>query len=211
MPDQEPDRGGERTVPAAETTLPAAVASWIAPVVRAVLALVTTVLITFSPDHSAAFGLAVFGGWAIGNGLIVGALQLRTEPDRVNRMLCGLAAVVSVAAGILAFTLPPSLGLLLVLVSAWAAITGFVELFAGLRTRGRSPVARDRLAAGAFTAILAVVLVLLPGDSVVSVGLFGAYLAILGVFLMIGGLSLKWAGSSGAAPAPAPPDETDAR
>ena len=34
---------------------------------------------------------------------------------------------------------------------------------------------------------------LLPPDSVTAVGLLGGYLVILGVYLVIGGFSLKWA------------------
>lgn len=168
--------------------------AWLVPVVRGALALVATAAITFSQNHSPAFGLVVFGAWAIATGLVVGALQLRFVEDRPSRAIFAISAVVTVVAGLLAVSLPGGgLAFFLVLVSAWAAITGFLELYAGLRGRGRDASARDRVAAGVLTAVLAIVFLLLPPDAVTAVGLFGGYLAILGVYLVIGGFSLKWA------------------
>ncbi|KQM81997.1 HdeD family acid-resistance protein [Agromyces sp. Leaf222] len=171
---------------------------WVAPVVRGLLALVPAAVITFSPNHSAGFGLVTFGAWAVVSGLVVGALSLRLIEDRGIRSLFAINAVVTVVAGLLALTVPGGLPFLLFLVSAWAAVTGFVELYAGLRGRGRTAAARDWIVSGAFTAILAIVFLLLPPDTVTAVGLIGAYLVILGVYLLIGGFSLKWAVSADA-------------
>ena len=172
---------------------------WVVPVVRGLLALVPSAVITFSPNHSPELGLLVFGVWAIASGLVVGALSLRLLADRGIRSLVLVNAVVTVATGLLAVTVPGGLPFLLYLVSVWAAVTGFVELFAGLRARGRTPAARDWIAAGGFTALLAIVFLLLPPDAVTAVGLLGAYFVILGVYLVIGGFSLKWAAAPGAA------------
>ncbi|MFE6964968.1 HdeD family acid-resistance protein [Agromyces sp. NPDC057679] len=166
---------------------------WVVPVVRGLLAVVPAVVITFSPNHSPELGLLVFGIWAVVSGLVVGALSLRLLVGRGIRSLFAINAVVTVVAGLLALSVPGGLPFLLYLVSVWAAVTGFVELYAGLRSRGRTSAARDWIAVGAFTAILAVVFLLLPPDAVTAVGLLGGYLVILGVFLVIGGLSLKWA------------------
>ncbi|GAA1957728.1 HdeD family acid-resistance protein [Agromyces allii] len=169
---------------------------WVAPVVRGLLALVPAAVITFSQDHSASLGLVAFGAWAVVSGLVVGALSLRLIEDRGIRSIFAINAVVTVVAGLLALTVPGGLAFLLFLVSAWAAVTGFLELYAGLRGRGRTPAARDWIAAGGFTAILAIVFLLLPPDTVTAVGLIGGYLVILGVYLLIGGFSLKWAAAA---------------
>jgi hypothetical protein len=50
---------------------------------------------------------------------------------------------------------------------------------------------------GAFTAIAALVFLLIPPDSLAAVGLLGAYGIVLGVYLAIAGLSLKWAPQDG--------------
>ncbi len=166
---------------------------WVVPVVRGLLALVPAAVITFSPNHSPELGLVVFGAWAIASGLVVGALTMRLLAARGIRSLFAVNAMVTVVAGLLSVTVPGALPFLLYLVSVWAAVTGFIELYAGLRSRGRTPAARDWIAVGAFTAVLAVVFLLLPPDPVTAVGLLGGYLVILGVFLLIGGFSLKWA------------------
>ena len=172
---------------------------WVVPVVRGLLALIPAAVITFSQNHSPELGLLVFGAWAIVSGLVVGALSLRLLDARGIRSLFVVNAVVTVTAGLLAVSMPGGLPFLLYLVSVWAAVTGFVELYAGLRSRGRTPAARDWIAVGGFTAVLAIVFLLLPLDAVTAVGLVGGYLVILGVYLVIGGFSVKWALAPGAA------------
>jgi uncharacterized membrane protein HdeD (DUF308 family) len=189
----------EVAVATARDAAPERTQYWVVPVVRGLLALVPAAVITFSPNHSPELGLLVFGTWAIASGLVVGALTLRLMDDRGIRSLFLVTAIATVAAGLLAVTVPGGLPFLLYLVSVWAAVTGFVELYAGLRARGRTSAARDWIAAGAFTAVLALVFLLLPPDPVTAVGLLGGYFVILGVYLVIGGLSLKWAEAPGAA------------
>lgn len=176
---------------------------WIVPVVRAVLAVVPAIAITFIADHSAGFGLLVFGLWALVSGLVLGALALRTLTG-APRTLFLVNGVVSAVAGLLALSFQGAggLALYLFLVSVWAAITGFVELYAGIRERSRaaragirSPVARDWIAVGTLTAVFALVYLLLPPNAVVAIGLLGAYLVIVGVYLAIAGFSLKWDGT----------------
>ncbi|MDQ0894034.1 HdeD family acid-resistance protein [Agromyces ramosus] len=180
---------------------------WAVPVVRGILALVPAAVITFSPNHSPAFGLLVFGVWAIVSGLVVGALSLRLTVERGIRTLFAVNGVATVVAGILAVTLPGVLPFLLYLVSVWAAVTGIVELFAGLRARGHSAVARDWIAVGVSTAVLALVFLVVPLDAVAAVGFLGGYLVIVGVYLLIAGFSLKWAAAP-VVPAPASADPT---
>jgi uncharacterized membrane protein HdeD (DUF308 family) len=177
---------------------------WVVPVVRGALAIVPAVVITFSQDHSPTLGLAVFGVWAIVSGLFTGAASLRLIDDRLIRTLFAANGVLTVIAGLLALIMPASLGFLVVLVISWAAVTGIVELIAGLRARGRSSASRDWVTAGAATALAAVVFLIFPFDAVSIVGLLGAYLVIVGVLLVIGGLSLKWGGQ--ARPAGAGPE-----
>lgn len=167
---------------------------WTVPLARAVLALVPAIVITFNADHSALFGLLVFGVFAIVNGIVTAGLSWRTVTDPRDRTLFVVQGVVGVVAGVLALIFHAGgLGFFLYLVTVWAAITGVLELYSGIRVRGRHAVTRDWLIVGAFTAILALTFLLLPPHAVVSVGLLGAYLVILGVYLVIAGLTLAWA------------------
>jgi uncharacterized membrane protein HdeD (DUF308 family) len=167
---------------------------WTVPVGRAILALIPAVLITFTPDHSAEFGLVTFGGFAVLSGLFVGILSWRTLTGPVFRTLFLVQGIVGVVVGAVALGFHGGgLGFFLYLVSVWGAVTGFLELYSGIRLRTRNPAARDWLVVGGATAVLALAFLLLPPHAVVSVGLLGAYLVMLGVFLVIAGLSLKWA------------------
>jgi uncharacterized membrane protein HdeD (DUF308 family) len=187
----------EVAVADARDTAPERAGSWLVPVVRGTLALVPAAVITFSQDHSPALGLTVFGVWAIVSGVVVGALSIRLAGGRTARWAAVANGIATAAAGLVALglrdTASNGVGAFTFTVAVWAAVTGIVELLAGLRLRGRTPAARDWIAAGALTALLALVFVLLPLDPVTAVGLLGAYLVVLGVLLLIGGFSQKWA------------------
>nr|WP_281363901.1 DUF308 domain-containing protein [Leifsonia soli] len=101
---------------------------------------------------------------------------------------------IGVIAGVLALALSSSgLGLFLYLVTVWAALTGILELYNGVRERGRDAAARDWLITGALTAVLALVLLFAPADAVLAIGLFGAWAVIVGVFQGIGAATLRGA------------------
>ena len=167
---------------------------WTVPIARAVVALVPAAVITFNADHSADFGLIVFGAFALVSGLITGLLSWKTVTDRRDRSIFAIQGVVGVLAGVLALAMNTGgLGFFLYIVSVWAAVTGALELYTGIRIRGRGQVTRDWLVVGSITAVLALVFLLLPPHAVVAVGLLGAYLVIIGVYLVIAGVSLSTA------------------
>lgn len=169
---------------------------WVVPSVRAVVALAAAALITFTRDaHTAEFGLIVFGVFAVLDGLVTGALTRVLTARGLTRTLFVIQGVIGVIAGVIALALfANSLGLFLYLVTVWAALTGFLELYSGLRDRGRDAAARDWLITGGLTAVLALVLLFVPADAVLAIGLFGAWAVIVGVFQAIGAVSLRSAG-----------------
>ncbi|MET1044500.1 MAG: hypothetical protein ABWX59_10345, partial [Microbacteriaceae bacterium] len=152
----------------------------------------------------------VFGVFTVLTGivLIIAALRVHTGAERIIVLLMALVGLL--AGGFALGLTDGGLPFFLYLVSVWAAITGFLELYLGLRGRRRNPAARDWIFVGAVTALFAIVVVILPPDftqqfsgaqgvsgtltaSVIAVGAFGAYAAIVGVYLVIGALSLSWA------------------
>lgn len=171
---------------------------WIVPAVRAAIALVTAVVVTFTQGaHTPVFGLIVFGCFAIADGIATAALTFLFGPRTLTRTLFVIQGVVGVVAGALALALASSgLGLFLYLVTVWGALTGFLELYSGLRDRARDAAARDWVITGALTAVLALVLLLVPADALLAVGLFGAWAVIVGVFQGIGAVSLRSAARS---------------
>ncbi len=174
---------------------------WVVPAVRAVVALAATAVITFTRDaHTAEFGLIVFGVFAILDGLATAVLTATSGLRGNTRTLFIVQGAIGVIAGVLALTLMTSgLGLYLYLVTVWAALTGFLELYNGIRNRGRDAAARDWLITGALTAVLAIAFLLIPVDALLSIGLFGAWAVIVGVFQAIGAVSLRSASRAVAA------------
>lgn len=175
---------------------------------RAIIAALAAVMITFSADHSAPVGLAVFSGFAIATAIVLFIAVWQVYPSGA-RGVPVLLAVVSLVAGMVT-GIPPlrTTTMFFVVVIAWAAITGLIELVAGLRARRTGDVAaRDAVLIGAATLALAAGLLLVnpaysldyfikeAGDTftltgiTIGVGLFGGYAAIVAVFLGIAGFS----------------------
>lgn len=191
-------------------------AYWPVAVARAVPAAGAALWITFSADHSAGFGLLVFGVFGVIDGLVLGAgAWFRLASSRVRAFFLAQAAV-TVVAGILALILQRGgIAYFFLIVTGFAAITGCLELSSGLRTRKRFAASTDWLTLGGLTVVTAIAFLVLPpgyrqtftgpdgvrrvlDSAVVSVGLFGAYAAIAAVYLIIAGLSAKWGTQSAA-------------
>lgn len=190
------------------TASPASAIHWTLPAARALPALLIAGVITFSPDHSAAFGLLVFGVFALADAALLIALLHRAVPDLPLRRLLFVRAGITAAAGVAALAmLSAGPGALLFIISAWAAAVALVELVGAVRSGSRVDGAKDLYITGAASAVLAVVMLALPADlnqgfqgtqggdiltsSIIGVGVLGAWAAVTGVFLAIGGLSLK--------------------
>jgi len=158
---------------------------------RAVPAAVAALVITFSRNHSAVVGISVFGGFALVSSVVIIVMIARVPLADPERIFFGIHAVVTAVSGIIALlTLGGGLAALVLLLSIWASLTAALELYAGYRQNNRT-LAREWLTLGAFTAILAISVSLFPVNDVYADGLFGAYGAILAVYLVIAGLSLR--------------------
>lgn len=184
--------------------------SWVAPLARAIPAIVLGVAITFSQDHSAALGLTAFGIFAVVTAAVLLASALRA--DRALRGTAWIHGVVTAIAGIAALVSPQrDLGVLILVVSAWAILTGALETINGVRFRRTRPIARDWLLGGVITIVLALVFLLVPRDytdpfrvedkgvvvsgvvtaDITLVGVLGAWAFILGALYAIAAVSLR--------------------
>jgi hypothetical protein len=192
------------------------VAYWYAPLARAVPAAALACVITFAGGfYTPEYGLASFGGYAIVAGLVGIVLSLRAVGRGVLRTVFLIQAIVSIGAGVAALVgMEGGLPVLLVVVALWGVVTGFLELYAGIRSRRSRAVGRDWIFVGALTVLFAVVCLVIPPDyvqhynapgdggartlnaSVMVVGALGVYGAIAAVYLAIAGFSLRFAGKA---------------
>jgi hypothetical protein len=174
---------------------------------RALFAAAAAVMITFSPDHSAAVGLSVFSGFVLTSALVMILAAWLVFPAGQrwpSIVLALLGFVFGMTAGVPAWRTDD---VFFVAVIGWAATTGLVELIVGLRARrAGDSTARDSITVGALGLLLALALIAIPagfvqpyaiegaGDFVLTgiilgVGMFGGYAAIVAVFLGIAGLT----------------------
>ncbi|WP_036284780.1 hypothetical protein [Microbacterium luticocti] len=194
---------------------------------RAVVAAIAAAMITFSSDHSAALGLAVFSGFAITTALFLFVAAWLAFPAGARWPVLLLGAI-DVVAGMVAGVGPLRTdGMFFGLVIAWAVASGIAELAIGLHARRRAVTAQDRsdardaLSAGVLGLVLAVALLLVPAGFAwtytiaeahrtftltgitIGVGIFGGYAAIVAVYLGIAGFSPRKAEASAPAANPA--------
>ena len=183
--------------------------AWVVPALRAIAALAVGFAITFTPAHSATFGLVAFGLFAVVAGAILLAGSLGQRSDRSSQGLFLTQGVVTALAGIAALVLPDGgVHYFVFVVSAWAIVTGALELVSGIRARARLAVARDWTILGGLTLILAIAFLVVPPDysqslggieqikgqltaSVILVGIFGAWAVVAGVLLGISAVSAR--------------------
>lgn len=176
---------------------------------RALFAAAAALMITFSPNHSAAVGLSVFSGFALTTGLVLVLAAWLVAPTG-GRWPYVVMGILGFAAGMTAgVTAWRTDDLFFVAVTAWALSTGLVELIAGLRARrAADPMARDAITVGGIGILLGILLLTIPAGFtqpyaikdageftltgiILGVGMLGGYAAIVAVFLGIAGLTPK--------------------
>lgn len=176
-------------------------------IARALFAALATVMVTFSPDHSAAVGLSVFSGFAIATGLVF-ALSAWVVFPTGSRGPAVLMAVLNLAAGMVAGIGPwRTTEMFFIVLIAWAVTTALAEIVPAVRSRRAGENARDALTIGILTAVLAVAVAVVPTGyaleyyiadagrsftltgTTIAVGIFGGYAAIVAVYLGIAGFS----------------------
>jgi uncharacterized membrane protein HdeD (DUF308 family) len=197
-------------VPAEASSALGAPDNWVAPLARALPALVLGLLITFSQDHSSILGLISFGVFAVVTAAILLASALRADPGLRGTVL--LQGIFTGIAGIAALVLPGGgIGYLVYVVSGWAIVAGAIETVNGIRYRKARLAARDWLLTGVLTLLLGLAFLLVPqglaegygfeekGEEVsgvitadiVLVGILGAWAIVVGVQLVIAAITLR--------------------
>lgn len=158
------------------------------PLTFGILAVIAGLVVTFVQNHSAQFGLIVFGAWALVTGVatlvqsVVGR-GMRLGPWRTTGW------VLTIIAGVAALLLAPSPAVFAVLTGIWAVLFGAAQ-FLAWRVRAHSdiPVSEGRFVALVSLGLGALQL-LMPANSVVNLGVLGAYWVVVGSWLIIGALS----------------------
>jgi len=193
---------------------------WPVFVLLAVPALAAALAITFAADHSVRFGLIVFGAFALGTAVAgaITVRMLPEAALRIRAVIRAAVAAVAGAASLsgLGWAVGPdveaaaSAAALTWIITVSLVAIAAVDLSIWLRLRRRDRSARDWLASAIIHVLGAAAPLLVPANfllpyvvrdkdvvlpleltaSIMIVGITGAVLAILGVYLAIAGLSL---------------------
>jgi hypothetical protein len=158
---------------------------------RAVVVAALAAVVTFSADHTPAFGLAVFGVFAVAQGVVVAAGTRALAVSAAGRLLMVLRALVLVVVGVLAVVLVGNgIGTLLTLEIAGFLGSGLLEVLSGLRRADTSVASRDLVTVGGLELVVGAMLLIILPDALFAVGVLSAWGAVVAVYLGIAAVSI---------------------
>jgi uncharacterized membrane protein HdeD (DUF308 family) len=167
---------------------------WWTFIVRGLLAITFGVLAFLAPAWGITVLVLLFAAWALVDGAGSLLTGWRTRGRDRSWWIEIVEGIVGVAAGVVALVLPVDVvaEVLVLVVAAWAIVTGAIEIVLAVRLRR---VIEDELwlgLAGLASVLFGVVLVLFPGAGALSlVWLIGSFAIAFGAFLVLLGWRLR--------------------
>lgn len=166
---------------------------WWAFILRGVLAIAFGVLAFLAPLWGLAILVALFGAWALVDGVTSLWTGIRTRNVDRNWWLEIVEGVVSILAGIIAIVLWEfAAQILLYIIAAWAIVTGVFQIWAAIRLREKIRGEFWLGLAGAASILFGILLFLFPAAGVLTVvWLIGSGAIAIGLFLVVLGWRLR--------------------
>jgi len=166
-------------------------------IVRGVLAVIVGAIAIAWPNITVFALVIVFAVYAFMDSILemTRAFSSRSAGPVFGHLLLGL---IDIAAGIVAIAWPgPTALVLVIVVAAWAFVSGFFELFAGFQS-GETAGTRAMFILGGLVSIaFGVVLAARPGIGAITLALlFGLYSLIFGVSEIVMGIEMHRSGKS---------------
>jgi uncharacterized membrane protein HdeD (DUF308 family) len=174
--------------------------NWWTLVLRGVAAVIFGILAYVWPGITFTVLVLFFGAYALWDGVFALIAAFRTQAER--RWPLVLEGLVGIAAGVLTFIWPGAATLaLLIIIGAWAFVTGVFEIVAAIRLREEIEGEWLLLISGLLSVLFGIVLAIWPAAGLVAVTwLIGAYSIIFGILLMVLGFRLRNWGKQRPAP-----------
>lgn len=166
---------------------------WWAYILRGVIAIGFGVLALLSPTWGLAVLVALFGLWALLEGVTSFMTGLRSRRSSRNWWLDLLEGVASIAAGILALLFPGfAFEILLLLIGLWAIVIGVFQVYLAIRLRDEIEGELWLGLAGLAAILFGVATLLFPAGSALSiVWLIAAFAIAFGALLVVMGWRLR--------------------
>jgi uncharacterized membrane protein HdeD (DUF308 family) len=161
--------------------------------IRGVVGVAIGMLAFAWPGITIAVLVAIFGVYAIVDGITNLMLGLRRDPVRGRSWAHSLQGVVGIVAGVLAFLWPGITALALVtFIGAWALITGAFEIIAAVRLRKVITGEWMLALSGIMSIVFGIFVFLFPGAGAVGIAwILGAYSAGAGIVLIALAVTLR--------------------
>ncbi len=165
--------------------------NWKALLVRGILAILFGIVFLFAPLASLVVSIYVFAGFAIAIGVTSLIAGIRsTSPSRGQLILEG---VLGIAAGLIALFWPGgTLVAAVILIAAWAIVTGVVQIVQAIKVREEIDNEWWLILGGAASVVFGVLIGLQPVVGIFTVGtLIGIYALIFGIAIVMLAFRLK--------------------
>ena len=165
--------------------------SWWALLLRGIAAVLFGVLAFVWPGITLTVLVLLWGAYAFVDGAFAIAAGIRSHVENRRWWVLLLEGILGVAAGIVAFAVPGITALvLLMLIAAWAIVTGVFEIVAAIQMRKYIKGEWLLILAGIASILFGVLLFINPGAGALAViWLIAAYAIVFGVILIA--LSLR--------------------
>jgi uncharacterized membrane protein HdeD (DUF308 family) len=166
--------------------------SWWALVLRGIAAIAFGVFAFLWPNITLTVLVLLWGAYAVIDGVIAIAAGIKSHGEYKRWWVLLLEGILSITAGVLAFVIPGITAVvLLILIGAWAIVTGAFEIAAAIQLRKYITGEWLLALAGVASVIFGIALFLNPAAGAVAlVWLIGAYAIVFGVLLVALGLRL---------------------
>jgi uncharacterized membrane protein HdeD (DUF308 family) len=161
--------------------------SWWLVAVRGLAAIVFGLIALLMPGITLLALVLLFAAYAIVDGASKVVSAFRRQPDGSRDMWSLLAGILGIVAGIVAAVWPGITALvLLILIAAWAIVTGVFEIVAAYRLRDQINGEALLALGGALSIAFGVLALLMPSAGALAiVWLIGAYAIATGIVLLI--------------------------
>jgi uncharacterized membrane protein HdeD (DUF308 family) len=165
--------------------------NWWAFVLRGVAAIVFGFLAYLWPGITFAVLVLFFGAYALWDGVFALISAFRTEGER--RWALVFQGVAGIAAGLITFFWPGAATLaILIIIGAWAIVTGIAEISAAVRLRKEIEGEWLLLLSGALSVLFGIAIAIWPAAGLLAVTwMIGAYAILFGVLFIVLGFRLR--------------------
>lgn len=167
--------------------------SWWSLVLRGLAAIAFGVLAFVWPTITLTALVFLWGAYALVDGAFAIAAGVKSYGERKRWWVLLLEGILGVAAGLLAFVIPGITALVfLILIAAWAVVTGAFEIAAAIQLRKEIKGEWLLALAGVASILFGIALIINPSVGALAVlWLIGAYSIVFGVLLIALGVRLR--------------------